>query len=548
VSRTKPEAITEQWRRLVAENRAWVEWTIVLALAAAYLAIFALGFTRGLRIWLAIAVLTSVVVPAAGVALTAVVLIPPEPNLVNHLPLGLFLLIAAVIGQLVRTLVGGRSFSLSLAVVSLAAFGLITLSSLIWVLTLTPLAPRAVPDWAVLVSGILACLLVASDPTLARWAPPFVFGAGALMAAFGALNVVTPGLFEHGPLDWLIRQGALGRAMGSTHNPNILGIVAGMSFAYFAIRAVGTRDARARVVAVLIAIASVPALYFTFSRSAALGVGAAIVVGLILLGRRWALIVVLLVVASAVVLGPTFIASRLDTSSGRPGGNQEQQVTDAQANSDRLRVQAWKAGIRMAIAKPLTGVGFGRYPIVKSVYRGPAELNSTHSDYIRFFAETGVPGGTAFLLFVLGVAWSLKAARESDRAGLAAALVAFGIATQFNAQLYYLESSLPFWVAAGASIQLHASRDRSWSGLRPFRWSELSTSVRYWFAPWSSRDGRRPPLVRRHAHPMPASDWGTSLKSRSAASVDLTPIDYHARTRNHERNFPTSTDDKDDLP
>ncbi len=498
--------MSDQWRRLVAAKGTRAELAIVLVLAGTYLILLGLGSQRGLQIWLVIAVLAAVISPASGVALTAITLIPPEPNVVKLLPIGLFPIVAAAIGQLLRSYLRGRLVLLSLPAVSLVAFGLITLTSLLWVLTLTTPAPRAVPDWAVLITGIVACLVVASDPLLARWAPPFVFATGAAIASIGALAVVIPDLFAQGPFEWLIRQGVNGRAMGSTHNPNILGIVAGMSFAYFTIRAIGAKEARTRGVALLLAIASVPSLYFTFSRSAALGVGAAIIIGLLLLGRRSVLLIAVLLVGGAIALGPVFIANRLDTSSGRTGGNTEQQVTDAQASSDRQRIRAWTAGIRMVVDKPLTGVGFGRYPVVKRDYRGPAALNTPHSDYIRFFAETGIPGGTTFLVFVLGVAWSLKSGRSPHRVALAAALAAFCIATAFNAQLYFLESSFPFWVAAGAAIHRH---DRPpWQAQAP----SLET-----LGPSGSRPVTE--VVRRHARPMPQSEVATPLSSRSAASA-----------------------------
>lgn len=136
----------------------------------------------------------------------------------------------------------------------------------------------------------------------------------------------------------------------------------------------------------------------------------------------------------------------------------------------------------MAIDKPVAGVGFGRYPDVRRRYGGPKELNTPHSDYIRFFAETGVPGGGAFLLFLGGVAWSLKGGRGSQRAALGGAIAAFCVATQFNAQLYYLESSFPFWVAAGAAIALSSTRLRDGS---------------------ADMYPERAPPVRRHAHPGP---------------------------------------------
>ena len=63
----------------------------------------------------------------------------------------------------------------------------------------------------------------------------------------------------------------------------------------------------------------------------------------------------------------------------------------------------------------------------------------------------------AFLVFLAGLAWSLRTTRDPGRASLAAAILTFCIATQFNAQLYYLEVALPFWVAVGAAIRLGVS-------------------------------------------------------------------------------------------
>lgn len=443
---------------LVAASRESAPRAAFVILAASYLAFVALRLTPALNVWLVMAIVVGCAFPMSGIGLTAITLIPPELQLVPNLPTGLFLLIAAAVGQLARVSVQGRPVSVGWPTAAAVGFGLITLANLLWVLARGVSAPRAVPDWAILITGIIACLLVASEPRAARRAPIFVFGIGGAISVIAAIAVALPGLFQDGPLFWLVKQGFVGRALGSTHGANVLGIVAAMSFVYFTVRAAGRESPRDVAVWLLMAGACIPALYFTFSRSAALGVGVAVVLGLHLLGRRGAVLAAIALVAGAIVMGPILIASRLDTSSGRVGGSTDPQVAEAQANSDRLRIEAWAAGLRMAIDQPISGVGFGRYAVLSQGYGGPKELGTPHSDYIRFFSETGVPGGTAFLLFIGGVAWSLRGAREPHRAGLAAAIAAFCVATQFNAQLYYLESSLPFWVAAGAAIQLHSAR------------------------------------------------------------------------------------------
>jgi O-antigen ligase len=439
------------WRHAVTEQG------VVVVLGVTYLAFVALDFDRPLGLWLLAAAVGAYLFPLTGIALTAVTMVPPEAELVTGLPTGFFLLIAAGLGQLTRAAIQGRKLRVSWPVAAAAGFGLITLTNLLWVLARDVEAPRAIADWAILMTGILAYIVVASEPRAARRAPIFVFGTGVAISMIAAASIVIPGPFQEGLLGWLVREGTTGRATGSTHGANILGVVAGLAFTYFTVRAAGRERGRSVAIALVMAGLCLPALYFTFSRSAALGVGIAVVLGLLLLGRRAATIVGIALVASAIILGPILIANRLDASSGSVGGSQDPRVTEAQATSDRLRLQAWIAGVRMAIDQPITGVGMGRYPILRERYGGPSQLNSTHSDYIRFFAETGLPGGVAFLLFLGGIAWSLKGPRDGHRAGLAAAVAAFCIATQFNAQLYYLEASLPFWVAAGAAFHLPSS-------------------------------------------------------------------------------------------
>jgi hypothetical protein len=444
-----------------------------------YLALVAFRLDGLMNLWLLGALVASAMRPGFGVILTALTLVPPEIDIVAGLPTGFFLMSAAAIGELSHVVIRGRSIRLDWAIGALLAFSLITLVSLLWVLTRPPAAPAAVHDWAILIAGVMACLIVASNVQYAEKVPVVVFALGVGVAVIAAFAVALPGPFQGAPFGWLVRQGDVGRALGSTHGANILGLIAAMSFAFFTLRAVGDRQPLPRINAILMAVLCLPALYYTFSRSAALGVGIAVVVGLLLMRRRIAVLVTVFLVAGGILFGGTLFASRLDTSSGVTGGHLDPQVVEAQTISDRLRVRAWLAGVRMAIDRPITGVGFGRYSVVREQYGGPVELNTPHSDYIRFFAETGVPGGVAFLVFLAGLVWSLRTTRDPDRASLAAAILTFCVATQFNAQLYYLEAALPFWVAVGAAIRLGRSDDAETAGVAP---PVASSELRGWLS------------------------------------------------------------------
>lgn len=71
------------------------------------------------------------------------------------------------------------------------------------------------------------------------------------------------------------------------------------------------------------------------------------------------------------------------------------------------RIEAWKAGVRMALDHPLTGVGAGHFPVKYGVeYRpegvGPSGIpwQTAHSNYFVILGELGFPG-IIFLLAVL---------------------------------------------------------------------------------------------------------------------------------------------------
>src|SRR6202044_1495848 len=65
----------------------------------------------------------------------------------------------------------------------------------------------------------------------------------------------------------------------------------------------------------------------------------------------------------------------------------------------KLRIAAWKAGLRMVEHRPLTGIGLGEFKPQMENYSGPdANFSSiAHNTYLEVAAETGLPN---FLVFV----------------------------------------------------------------------------------------------------------------------------------------------------
>lgn len=68
-------------------------------------------------------------------------------------------------------------------------------------------------------------------------------------------------------------------------------------------------------------------------------------------------------------------------------------------NGEQARLIAWKAGLRMIEAHPITGIGLGQFKPKMDLYADPGTTLDTiaHNTYMEIAAETGLPN---FLIFV----------------------------------------------------------------------------------------------------------------------------------------------------
>lgn len=123
------------------------------------------------------------------------------------------------------------------------------------------------------------------------------------------------------------------------------------------------------------------------------------------------------------------------------------------------RIMVWKAAIRMALDRPVFGVGTGQFAVAFGAWYKPAgyegpQLNA-HSMYFQALGELGLPGAIVYLALVLGgIARVLSTRRQLLRSSLdppdesvqilgqmlllvTASVVGFAVAGSFLSAAYY---------------------------------------------------------------------------------------------------------------
>lgn len=145
------------------------------------------------------------------------------------------------------------------------------------------------------------------------------------------------------------------------------------------------------------------------------------------------------------------------------------------------RGEFWHAAVNMLQARPLTGIGLGRYykdlaawvPAPEALER---QQENAHNYFLQIGAELGVPGLLCFLgLFGLAFSRGFRLAREADDTStrrLALAVVigvgAFALTLMTGHSLLLHEGQVTFWALAGLAIGAPAAA--SPASVRAGRW------------------------------------------------------------------------------
>jgi putative inorganic carbon (hco3(-)) transporter len=188
------------------------------------------------------------------------------------------------------------------------------------------------------------------------------------------------------------------------------------------------------ITAAIIAVATLGALFLSFSRGSWLGAVAAAGVMLIFWPKRRWLGVALagggLIAFLALYQFGLLPASISNRFADVGDFLQVYDVRGVHINDTNFaiveRLAHWQAAVNMANAQPLFGVGFGNYNPSYQTYRLAAwqyGLGHAHNIYLNVLAETGVVGLIAYLIFWLGiVALTIRAISQNSTFSLNRAL------------------------------------------------------------------------------------------------------------------------------
>jgi len=178
---------------------------------------------------------------------------------------------------------------------------------------------------------------------------------------------------------------------GTLSNPNDLALILLLPLAFAAAMIVNKASTGGRLLAIVGISFIAWAIVLTQSRGGLLGLLAVFTI----VGSRFVKSKALLVCVGLILAAVLY--SAMGISDRESGG-----AADVKGESAQDRIYAWQAGINMAAAYPLTGVGIGNFPTQFEDYT-PEETGhpmTAHSIWFLVLGEVGVPGFITFVALV----------------------------------------------------------------------------------------------------------------------------------------------------
>jgi O-antigen ligase len=441
--------------------RNWPGIAAPILIDAAVLAGFVTARTLGSAvadgIWLVTAMIAAVRWPASGLGIAVAVALWPQQIRAGMTP-GVAVAAASGVGFALAWALDrarARASPGPVRAVVVGAFALIAATFLALIHTQREFGPaiarvatlrwtESAVSFTVLVLGLRAAALGSMRPMLLTMAAMAAALAVAIVAALG------PGVLDASPLHWMLSEADTSRASGPFASPNRLGTVAAVAAILGASLAWGGRGA-GRWGAVACAGLGVAAVLLSYSRGALLGLvlaGGALVAAR---SRRAAFGYIVVAGVAAVVLVPLLLASRLAGSGGTLG---------ALFENDIGRFDAWLAGIRMIIARPIFGQGFNAFQVLGASYGATDGLQTAHFEFIDLWAQAGIAAAAGYAAIVVGtVRGALDRVADPWAMASLGAIVVFGVASSFNVQSPFLAVMGPVWIVSSFGIGRPATPD-----------------------------------------------------------------------------------------
>lgn len=225
------------------------------------------------------------------------------------------------------------------------------------------------------------------------------FSLGALGAKYGVYGVLRGGArFDSGPGGFMVDNNTFATALNC-----VIPLLAAVFLS--------ERSRWLKIVAVVLAVLSMMAIVFTFSRGGLLTLG---VVGALIIVRskKPGLAAILLVLGGTAFL--LFTSEDLKQSYFGRATTITSYEEDASAAG---RIEQWQRALRIAADRPWTGVGPGN---LEAVYRryapGADHFLVTHNSYLQFVVEAGIPALVLFLAMIAICLWQLERVRKDPPA------------------------------------------------------------------------------------------------------------------------------------
>jgi O-antigen ligase len=281
-------------------------------------------------------------------------------------------------------------------------------------------------------------VLTVTDAGKARRLVVVLLAASACMAAGGILEAARP---EFWAAD---RNQEAGRLKALTSDYNFLATYLATVWAVPLTLAWTERERWTRAASWAVLAVNGGLLYFTYTRAAWLAAGVSGLLVTVALRRRRALLVLAVAAGLLLLVAPTQVLVR----GGADGG----------------RFTLWRLGVEAVARHPVTGVGYGRDAVSRSVSDWPRVDGTNrpghpHNMFVATAMELGVPGA-AILVWLLASA-GMVLARGARRAGpgpqraailiALAAFLGFLVRNQFD-HIYHYGPAQLFWLLVGLGV------------------------------------------------------------------------------------------------